>query len=139
MWVGKDGNINQPSLVHTMEGLSPFTVLNLNEDEVAQINDENDLLNCVSLVSIKDLKALRSKLKIYVPMEAEDCLLMLKRYTNVLFAIFSDTCPLFKCIKELILSLREYSRDTMKRVSLATRRSVLWITLFQSREFSISG
>uniref|UniRef100_A0A7S2R2L1 Uncharacterized protein n=1 Tax=Eucampia antarctica TaxID=49252 RepID=A0A7S2R2L1_9STRA len=31
-WTGKDGNINRPSLVHAMDGLSPFTMLDPNED-----------------------------------------------------------------------------------------------------------
>ena len=30
-WTGKDGNINRPSLMYDMEGLSPFTMLDLNE------------------------------------------------------------------------------------------------------------
>ena len=37
---GKDGNINRPSLVHAMGGLSPFNMLHLNEDDVALLNDE---------------------------------------------------------------------------------------------------
>ena len=51
-WSGKDGNITRPSLVYAMEGLSPFPMLDLNEDEVAQIHDEDDLLTHVSLVRI---------------------------------------------------------------------------------------
>ena len=34
-WTRKKGNINRPSLIHAMEGLSPFTMLDLSEDEVA--------------------------------------------------------------------------------------------------------
>ena len=29
-WTGKYGNINSPSLIHAMDGLSPFTMLDLN-------------------------------------------------------------------------------------------------------------
>ena len=29
-WTGKDGNINRPSLMHTMDGLSQFTMMDLN-------------------------------------------------------------------------------------------------------------
>ena len=31
-WTGKDGNINRLSLLHAMDGLSPFTMLDFNED-----------------------------------------------------------------------------------------------------------
>ena len=34
-WNGRDGNVTRPSLVHAMEGLSPFTILDLYEDQAA--------------------------------------------------------------------------------------------------------
>ena len=37
---GKDGNINRPFLMHAMDGLSLFTMLDLNEYQVALLNDE---------------------------------------------------------------------------------------------------
>ena len=54
-WTVKDGNINFPSLVHTTDGLSPFTMLDLNEDEVALLNDEQDF-NTDSLVGVEYLR-----------------------------------------------------------------------------------
>ena len=47
-----------------MDGLSPFTMLDLDEGEVALLNDEQDLLNTDSLVSVEDLRLQRRKLKI---------------------------------------------------------------------------
>ena len=44
-WTVKYGNINRLSLVHSMDGLSPFTMLVLNEDEVALLNDDQYLLH----------------------------------------------------------------------------------------------
>ena len=35
LWISKEININGPYLIHKMEGLSPFSILNLSEDEVA--------------------------------------------------------------------------------------------------------
>ena len=67
-WAGKYGNINHPSLVNAMDGLSPFTMLDLNEDEVALINDEQDLLNTASLVSVEDIRLQRRKLNICIPL-----------------------------------------------------------------------
>jgi len=75
-WTGKDGKSIRPSLMHAMEGLFPFMMLDFNEDAVAQINDEDNLLNYASLVSIKDLKALGSNVNVFT--EADDFLLMLK-------------------------------------------------------------
>ena len=134
---GKDGNINRLSLVHAMDGMSPFTMLDLNEDEVALLNDEQDLLNTASLVSVEDLRLQRRKLKICIPLEADDFMLMLKRYGNLLYAVFPDTCPLFKALIKGIRALRKYSREARKSTTLPTKGSILWIVLLQSRQFSL--
>ena len=53
-WTGKDGNINKPSLLHAMEGLSPFTMLDLRKYEVALLNTEDDLITSASLARVAD-------------------------------------------------------------------------------------
>ena len=87
-WAGKYGNIDRPSPVHAMDVLSPFTVMYLNEDEFAWLDDEQDLINSASLVSVADLRVRRNKLKICIPTEAEDFMLVPKRYGNLMYAIF---------------------------------------------------
>ena len=74
-----------------MDGLSPFSMLDLNEDQVAIINDEQDLFNRASQVSVAELRGQRNQLKITIPAEADDFMLMLKRFANLLYAVFSDT------------------------------------------------
>ena len=85
-----------------MEGLSPFLMLDLSEDEVAAINDEADLLRDASLVSLKDLRQYRQKMKVCIPATADNFLLLLKRYANLLFALFSEDSSFFQCINQLI-------------------------------------
>ena len=55
-WTRKDGNINRPPLLHYMEVLSPFTVLDLHKDEVALLNNEDYLIPSAYLVSVSDLR-----------------------------------------------------------------------------------
>jgi hypothetical protein len=62
-WLGKDGNIRRPSLLNATEGLSPFIVLDLDEDEVARINDTEDALTRASAVTMQDISNLRQRLK----------------------------------------------------------------------------
>ena len=38
-WVGKDRNTTRPLLVNSTNGLSPFLVLDLTEDQVTPINE----------------------------------------------------------------------------------------------------
>ena len=89
-WTVTDGNIIHPSLMHVVDGLSLFTMIDLNEDQVALLNDEQDLLNTALLVSISDLRGQRNKIKISIPAEAYKFMLMLKRYANLLYAVFTD-------------------------------------------------
>ena len=44
-------NIYRPFLVHAMEGMSPFTMLDLNEYDLVLLNDKQDLLKTASLRS----------------------------------------------------------------------------------------
>ena len=55
-WTVKNVKINRPYLVHAMDGLSPFIILDLNKDEMALLNDEKDLLNTDYLVSVEELR-----------------------------------------------------------------------------------
>ena len=82
--------MNRPSLLYAMDGLSPFTTLDLSKDEVAMLNNEDDLITLASLVSVDDLRKQREKLKVCITAEAEKFMLMLKRYANLVYAIFGD-------------------------------------------------
>ena len=68
-WTGKDGNMNRPSLIHAMDGLSPFTMLDLSEDEVAMLNNEDYLITSASLVSVDNLSKKRKKRKYEFPLK----------------------------------------------------------------------
>ena len=136
-WTGKDSNVLRPSFVHAMEGLSPFLMLDLDEDQVATLNSENDLLSSATLVSVDDLCSQKKKLKVKIPEDQADFMLMLRRYANLLYAAFLDDAPLFKLVREVIRALRDFSREARKRMTLNTKGSILWIILLQSRQFAI--
>ena len=87
------------------------------------------------MVSVQDLRKLKKTMQISIPTSAEDFLLLLKRYANLLFALFTARSPLFKCVREIIDALKAYSREARKRMSMKTKGSILWILLLQSRQF----
>ena len=136
-WTGKEGNVTRPSLINALDGISPFAMMDMDEDAVACFNDEDALLEAASLVSVADLRALRQRLKAVVPVEPEDFLLLLKRFGNLLFALFSERCPLFKCLREIIRAYRGYSREARKQLGQASKGAILWIILLQARQFSL--
>ena len=106
-WTGRDGNVTRPLIVQAMEGMSPFTILDLDGDQVALLNDKEDLINSASLVSVNDLRAQQKKMKISVPADATEFLTMIKRYANLIYAVFSETYPLFKVMQKVVRALRE--------------------------------
>ena len=99
-------------LLHAMEGLSPFTMLDLSEDEVDLMNNEEDLISSASVVSVANLRLQRRQLKTCIPSEANEFMLILKIYANRVYATFSEACPLFKLLREVIQALPEFSQDT---------------------------
>ena len=64
--------------------------------------------------------------------EANKCMLMLKRYVKLLFPLFSDMCPFFKELLEIIQALEEYLRNAHKQMIVPTKESIMWIVLLQS-------
>ena len=98
-WTGKDVNINRPSLLHAMERFSQFTMLDCSEDEVALLKIEDDLITSASLVSVADLRQQKKQKKVCIPSEADDCMLMLKRYANLVYVIFFGDLPTFQSVE----------------------------------------
>ena len=94
LWTSKYVNIDRPFLVHAMEGMSPFTMLDLNEYDLVLLNDKQDLLKTASLISVEDLRLQQLKLKICIPLEADGFMLMLKGYDNLLYAVFFGHVPI---------------------------------------------
>jgi hypothetical protein len=136
-WAGKDGNVNRPSLLYACEGLSPFQMVDMSDDEVASINADAEAIDNATSVSITDIQNLKKKMHAKVPSDATEFLTLLKRYANLLVALFSADCPLFKCVVTIITALRSYSPQARKAMTQATKASILWVILKQSRIFSI--
>ena len=62
--------------------------MDIDEDTVANFNDEDVSLDAPSLVSVSDLRALHGRFKAIVLVEAEDFLLLLESFENLPFALF---------------------------------------------------
>ena len=62
---------------------------------------------------------------------------MFKRFKNLLYEVFTETCPLFKAMLEVIRALKEYLLEARKRMTFSTKGSICWILSLQSRQFVI--
>lgn len=61
-----------------MDGLSPFLVLNMTEDQVAQINVEDDALSWASYVTLQDIKNLKKPITPEIQKLVDNFMLLLK-------------------------------------------------------------
>ena len=80
-----------------MEGFSTFTTLDFSEDEVALLNNEDDLITSVSLVSVAKLRQQHKQKKVFIPADADKFMLILNRYTNLVYVIFWRPAHFSKC------------------------------------------
>ena len=61
---------------------------------------------------------------------------MLKRFTNLLFALFYLYCPLYKQVYAIDKALREYSPNKRTAISYNTKTIILWILLLHAWSFT---
>jgi hypothetical protein len=135
-WCGKESNTKRPSILNATEGLSPFIVLDLDEDEVAKLNYDDDAFNSASHTTVDDILRLRRKARARVPDSAENFMLTLRTFANLLFALFSHECPYLKCVIEVISAIKQFSRKAREAMSITTKASILWVILLQGRQFA---
>lgn len=118
------------------QGLSIFAVGQLSDEEVSSINESMEALSNATQTTAKELKEASSKLTAKVPTDSHEFLELLKTFANLLFALFSSSCPLYVQIKEILRALHAYKRSAFKAIPLQTKAAILWIILLQTRHFS---
>ena len=133
-WMGGD-NSKRPLFGNAMKGLSPFSMLDLSEDEVSDLMAIDAALQLASTTTVADYKP-KSSFYAKVPESAEDFMVMIKRFANLLFALFGGACPLFLHIVNIVENILQLSKSARDVMTQSTKAAILWIILIQSREFS---
>jgi len=134
-WTGSD-LCKRAALVNAAKGLSPFATVDLTEEDVAEMTQDYEDLQNASAVSTADYRAARAKLKAKTPPDADGFMLMLKRFTNLLHALFSSQSPLYIQMYGIVQALRDYSPNARSKLSHEVKTCILWIILLQARRFS---
>ena len=134
-WVGGEAG-GSPKYAYACYGLSPFAMLDLTEDQIAEMEFTDSYLLASSSIAPSDIKSSKAKLKATVPACSVKWLNMLKRYTNLLFLLFTPSSPLYlKCL-EIIKAIWEYPAEVITQLSHHAKASILWIIHLQSRHFA---
>ena len=137
-WLGKEGDPSRPSAAHALEGLSPFACAYMDSDEIACQNIAENLIDSATNVTPLDLeRATSKKSKALVPSSPEEFLHMLQAYSNLLLALFSETCPLYVAMVSIVSALKSINMRAQASISLQAKATILWIILLQSRRFAI--
>ena len=134
-WLGKEGDIKNPSLLNALEGLSPFLASQLSHHQIAIINEAHDDLTSATYTTVKDQQSFKSKFKIDIPENGTDLLQLAKCYANMIFAIFGADSPLFLATRTVVNALKRYTDMARKNFSRRTIASIMWIMLLQCRTF----
>jgi len=134
-WTASDLG-KRAALVNAAKGLSPFAMVDLSDEDVAEMMQDHDDMLSATHISASEVKASRARLKPATPKDAEGFLLMLKRFTNLLHMLFSSQSPFYKQMYNILRALRNYSPNARSKLSHEAKTSMLWIILLQTRRFA---
>ena len=103
-YIAKDPDL---TLTTAQKGLTLISVGLYNEEKIQAINELHEFFDGATFTSPKDMKQL-TKYTAKLPDTTERFLEQVKVFANVLSALFTNACPLFIHIKEIIEALMEY-------------------------------
>ena len=122
------------SLVSAVKGLSPFAVPQFTQQQIDLHNEYALDLEQATLKSRGELAA--NKLQCSLPTSFEQLVKQLKRFANLIFAVFGAYSPLLIAIQNVIGELEEYNETAIGKITRESTASILWIVMIQSRHFA---
>ena len=122
------------SLKLAAKGLTPYAVPPLTDLEIDKINKNAEALERASTATVKDHT--NNAMKAKSPTSFAQLLQLLKRFANLLIALFGSSCPLLVEILGLMKHLEGYSDYAKGNMSLQTIASIVWLVHLQSRKFA---
>jgi hypothetical protein len=129
-----EGETSLASLYAAAKGLTPFAVPCLTEAEAYTLNELAEAMASASSTTIKDITG--AKMKATVPTTFDKMLKRIKRFGNLLIAVFGEGCPLFFHTDHIITDLDDYSETARAALSPTSIASIIWILHLQSRHFA---
>jgi hypothetical protein len=129
-----EGETTLSSLTSAAKGLTPFAVPCLSESEVTEQNDMAEALDSASSTTVKDHSTL--KLVASAPTTFDSLVKRIKRFGNLLYAIFGETSALFMQLEDMITALDAYGEHARASMTHQTIASILWITHIQARHYA---
>ena len=127
--------VKHSAYINDAAGISPYSMMDLSSDDVESMQQEHEEIINASLVSTSKFKAYHSKLVAQTPEEAEEFILMLKRFTRR-FVLLGCCSPFYRKLKQIMDAFQEQSPNTRTTLTMYSKSSIWWIILLQERHFA---
>ena len=134
-WVGGEAG-GKPKLAYACHGITPFAMLDLTDDQIADMEFTQAYLAASSSTTPADIKASTTRLIATVPKEGAKWLQVIRRFANLLFLLFTPSCPLYIKLLDMVKALRAYPVEVIEKLPSHPKASILWIIHLQARAFA---
>ncbi len=118
-----------------MTGLSPYLLVELTEEEVHRAQDTATSIRLATSTTPADIKKLTSR-KPKVPTSFQELMDTLKKFANLLFALFGAECPLLSQITQLISGMMRMETAAKGALDSKSIAAVMWVIYKQTRRFT---
>ena len=106
----------------------------MSQAAVNKINDHYDAVETATQVTVKEVTS--ASFEAVAPQTFHELTRIIKRFSNLLFALFGKLCPLLIEMEKILEELQEYSEQAIASMSIRTLVSIAWIIHLQSRHFT---
>lgn len=134
-WAGSEAG-SRPTLTYACKGVTIFAMLDLTDDEIAQMQHEEDIMTAASFVSPSDVRSAKKKLVPTVPTDRMKWKEGILKYTNFLRNIFTASSPLYSKMLKIAGTISGYQRCTLESIPLHALAAIYWIIHLQSRHYA---
>ena len=131
---GKFTGEGSMTAVAAMTGLTPYMLVELTDSEVTEAQEYYTALSQATATTPADIKKQSKVAKI--PGSFHELADTLKRFANLLLAIFGPLCPFLRQVTSLISDMMKMDTATKIAMDKKTIASAMWIVFRQSRRFT---
>ena len=110
-------------------------MLELTDDIIANMQFTQSYLSASFSITPNDIKASTSRIVASVPEGGTKWLQIIRRFTKLLFLLFTPSCPLYIKLLDIVKALHKYFGKVIDQLPAHPKASVLWIIHLQARAF----
>ena len=117
------------ALVNESKGISHFVLIDILEEYIDVTAQHYEDLQRTTVVSIVELNIARLNVMAQTPVSAEEFMIMLKKFSNLLHTLFTSQCPLYKYRHGTIKAFWGYFTNSRAKLSHEVKTIIIWIVL----------